>query len=61
MWFVSCGTPFSFEHVHSVFHVHTNSSRAPGRHDVWVIRIYPQCHDVLRLTVWSDDQLEIES
>ena len=59
--FVSCGTTFSFEHVHIVFYVHMNSSRVQGRHDVWVIRIYAQCHDVLRPSVWSDDQIEIES
>ena len=52
---------FSFEHVHTVFYVHMNSSRVQGRHDVWVIRIYAQCHDVLRPSVWSDDQIEIES
>ena len=52
---------FSFEHVHIVFYVHMNSSRVRGRHDVWVIRIYAQCHDVLRPSVWSDDQIEIES
>ena len=59
--FVSCGTMFSFEHVYIVFYVLMNSSRVHGRHDVWVIRIYAQCHDVLRPSVWSDDQIEIES
>ena len=38
---------FSFEHVHIVFYVHMNSSRVHGCYDVWVIRIYAQCHDVL--------------
>ena len=49
---------FSFEHVHIVFYVHMNSSRVHGCYDVWVIRIYAQCHDVLRPSVWSDDQIE---
>ena len=51
----------SFGHVHIVFYVHMNSSRVTGWHDVWVIRIYARCHDVLRPTVWSDGQIEIES
>ena len=51
----------SFEHVYIVFYVHMNSSRVTGCHDVWVIRIYAQCHDVLRPSVWSDDQNEVES
>ena len=52
---------FSFERVYIVFYVHMNSSGVHGRHDVWVIRIYAQCHDVLRLSLWSDDQTKIES
>ena len=51
----------SFEHVHTVVYVHMNSSRVSGCHDVCVIRIYAQCHDVLRQSVWSDGQIEIES
>ena len=51
----------SFEHVHTAFYAHMNSSRVSGCHDVWVIRIYARCHDVLRLSVWSDGRIEIES
>ena len=32
-----------------------------GRHDVWVIRVYAQCLTFLRLSLWSEDQIEIES
>ena len=59
--FVSCGTMFSFEHVHIVFYVHMNSSRVQGCHDVWVIRIYARFHEILRPSVWSDEQIVIES
>ena len=51
----------SSEHVYIVFYVHINSSGVHGRHDVLGDSNLCSMSDILRLSLWSEDQIEVES